>query len=121
MDRELEICETTDSFACEDYKEEEPKMCELDQAKTYKGLIGIYVDESYITYIDGIRGELYYRGYPLQDLVNNSSFEEVAYLLIYGKLPSKLELKAFNDEMIKERNIPEKFFNNFKKLSKKYY
>jgi len=105
MNRELKSCETTDSFVCEDYKEEEPKMCELDQSKTYKGLVGIYVDESTITYIDGLKGELYYRGYPLHDLVDNSSFEEVAYLLIYGKLPSKSEFEAFNDELTKERNI----------------
>ena len=107
MDRDLKTCETTDSFVCDDYTEEEPKMCELDQAKTYKGLVGIYVDESTITYIDGLKGELYYRGYPLYDLVNKSSFEEVAYLLIYGKLPSRSEFKSFQDELIKERNIPD--------------
>ncbi|MFX1457559.1 MAG: citrate/2-methylcitrate synthase [Promethearchaeota archaeon] len=107
MERESGSCETTDSFACEDYKEEEPKMCELDQAKIYKGLIGIYVDESYITYIDGSNGQLYYRGYPLNELVNESSFEEVAYLLIYGKLPLKREFETFKDELIKERNIPD--------------
>ncbi|MFW9874728.1 MAG: citrate/2-methylcitrate synthase [Candidatus Thorarchaeota archaeon] len=107
MNNELESCETTDSFACEDYEEEESKMCKLDQSKTYKGLIGIYVDESTITYIDGLKGELFYRGYPLHDLVNNSSFEEVAYLLIYGKLPTKSEFSSFKDELIKERNIPD--------------
>jgi len=100
-------CESPDTFVCEDYKEEEPGLCELDRSKTYKGLVGIYVDESHITYIDGIKGELYYRGYPLHDLVNNSSFEEVAYLLIYGKLPAKSEFKSFKDELIKERNIPD--------------
>ena len=107
MNRKLKSCETTDSFVCEDYEDEEPKMCELDQSKTYKGLVGIYVDESKITYIDGLKGELYYRGYPLHDLVNNSSFEEVAYLLIYGRLPTKSEFNSFKDELIKERNIPD--------------
>jgi citrate synthase len=107
MNQEIGKCETTDSFVCEEEEEEEAKMCELDQAKTYKGLVGIYVDDSFITFIDGLGGRLYYRGYPLSDLVKNSNFEEVAYLLIYGKLPSKSELTAFNDELIKERNIPD--------------
>jgi len=107
MNQKIAKCETTDSFVCEEEEEEEAKMCELDQAKTYKGLVGIYVDDSFITFIDGLGGRLYYRGYPLSDLVKNSNFEEVAYLLIYGKLPSKSELTAFNDELIKERNIPD--------------
>ncbi len=91
----------------EDYLAEGPQLCELDQSKTYKGLVGIYVDESLITSIDGENGKLYYRGYPLIELVNNSSFEEVAYLLIYGNLPTISELEIFKRELIKERNIPD--------------
>ncbi|MHA2397350.1 MAG: citrate/2-methylcitrate synthase [Promethearchaeota archaeon] len=92
----------------DDYgKEEEVKLCELDRAKTYKGLVGIYIDESYITYIDGLNGKLYYRGYSLEDLVRDSSFEEVAYLLIYGELPTKSQLNNFNDVLIKERELPD--------------
>ncbi|MFX1337643.1 MAG: citrate/2-methylcitrate synthase [Promethearchaeota archaeon] len=100
-------CETTDSFVCDDYKEEEPQLCELDRSKTYKGLVGIYVDESLITFIDGIHGKLYYRGYALEDLVKNSNFEEVAYLLIYGRLPSKSQFNSFKDQLVRERNIPD--------------
>ena len=107
MAKESKSCETPDTFVCEDYKDEEPELCELDKSKTYKGLVGIYVDDSYITYIDGIKGELYYRGYPLHDLVENSSFEEVAYLLIYGKLPTKSEFDHFKNDLIRERNIPD--------------
>ena len=98
----------------EDYDQEVPKLCELDQAKTYKGLVGIFVDESLITLIDGIKGKLYFRGYPLRDLVENSSFEEVAYLLIYGKLPSKSEFESFKNELIKERNIPDNILSILK-------
>jgi len=114
MSRELKNCEIPDIFACEDYIEEEPKLCELDKAKTYKGLVGIYVDETLITYIDGSKGELYYRGYPLHDLVEKSSFEEIAYLLIYGELPSKSEFLSFKDELIKERNIPDNILSILK-------
>ena len=91
----------------EDYQVEGPQLCDLDMSKTYKGLIGVYVDDSLITFIDGMEGMLYYRGYPLEDLVDNSSFEEVAYLLIYGKLPTKSEFTEFTDILIKERNIPD--------------
>ncbi len=54
MNEESNSCETTDTFACEDYTEEEPQLCELDKSKTYKGLVGIYVDETLITLIDGL-------------------------------------------------------------------
>ena len=91
----------------EEYIDEEPQLCELDRSKTYKGLVGLYVDESKITFIDGKQGKLYFRGYPLKDLVNNSNFEEVAYLLIYGELPTKPEYENFKNELIQERNLPD--------------
>lgn len=105
---ELVPCETTTSFACEDYEEEtEAKLCDIDRSKTYKGLVGIYVDESKITYIDGIHGKLFYRGYSLENLVENSTFEEVIYLLIYGDLPTKSELELLKSNLIEEREIPD--------------
>jgi citrate synthase len=51
--------------------------------------------ESSITYIDGDEGRLLYRGYPIQDLVVNSDFIEVAYLLMYGELPTLAEREVF--------------------------
>jgi citrate synthase len=108
VNQKSEPCETTTSYACEDYEEEEePKLCDIDRSKTYKGLVGIYVDESKITYIDGIHGKLFYRGYSLDTLVENSSFEEVIYLLIYGALPTKSQLYDLKDELISERQIPD--------------
>ena len=98
----------------EDYIAEEALLCNLDRSKTYKGLVGIYIDDSLITLIDGEKGKLYFRGYPLIDLVNNSSFEEVAYLLIYGNLPTFSELKGFTDDLIKERNIPDSILSILK-------
>jgi citrate synthase len=84
----------------EDYKDEQ-------EIPIYKGLVGVYVDESLISYIDGEKGKLFYRGYPLETLVDNSSFEEVSYLLVYGKLPTRSELEAHKDLLIQERNIPD--------------
>ena len=91
----------------EDYNDAEPALGELDRPKIHKGLVGLYVDESLITYIDGINGKLYYRGYPIRELCEYSTFEEVAYLLMYGKLPSNSEFNAFKNLLIKERNIPD--------------
>ncbi|HEY5302091.1 MAG TPA: citrate/2-methylcitrate synthase, partial [Acetobacteraceae bacterium] len=51
--------------------------------------------ESKITYIDGDQGILLYRGYPIEQLAEKSHFLEVAYLLMYGELPSADQLKSF--------------------------
>ncbi|WP_242110431.1 citrate synthase [Luteimonas aquatica] len=55
--------------------------------------------KSAITYIDGDKGVLLYRGYPIEQLAKDSSFLEVAYLLMNGELPSKAEFAAFDDEV----------------------
>src|ERR1700744_3368351 len=51
--------------------------------------------ESDITFIDGDKGILLYRGYPIDQLAEHSSFLEVCYLLLYGELPDKDQCKAF--------------------------
>ena len=51
--------------------------------------------ESQITYIDGDEGTLLYRGYPIDQLADNSSFLEVCYLLLHGELPTETELKDY--------------------------
>ena len=63
--------------------------------------------ESKITYLDGEKGILRYRGYSIEDLPNNASFLEVAYLLIYGNLPTQEEYKKFNDDIKKESIVDE--------------
>jgi citrate synthase len=60
---------------------------------------------STITYIDGEKGELLYRGINIKDLAENSSYMEVCYLLIYGFLPSKQELIKFEDTVISEMMV----------------
>ena len=54
---------------------------------------------SAITFLDGEKGILRYRGYSIEDLAEKSSFIEVAYLLIYGELPSGEELSHFQNEI----------------------
>ncbi len=63
--------------------------------------------ESSITFLDGEKGILRYRGYAIEDLCENSSFIEVAYLLIYGDLPSEEELNKFSKEIIEESIVDE--------------
>src|SRR3954468_1080745 len=54
---------------------------------------------SAITYIDGDAGILRYRGYPIDQLAEKSSFLEVSYLLIYGELPTAEQLEAFDQRI----------------------
>ena len=58
------------------------------------GFVNTAACESAITYIDGDAGILRYRGYPIEQLAGNSSYVEVAYLLVYGSLPTASELDA---------------------------
>jgi citrate synthase len=72
--------------------------------------------KSAITFIDGEKGILHYRGYPIEDLAKQSNFVEVSYLLIYGKLPSKTELADFQKQLTYHSLIHEdmkKFFEGF--------
>ncbi|TDD70590.1 citrate synthase [Actinomadura darangshiensis] len=64
---------------------------------------------SAITYIDGEAGILRYRGYPIEELAEKSSFLEVAYLLIYGELPAPDQLSAFTDSVRNHTLLDEKF------------
>ncbi|HEX6129814.1 MAG TPA: citrate synthase [Candidatus Limnocylindria bacterium] len=71
---------------------------------------------SAITYLDGEEGILRYRGYPIEQLAEHSSFLEVAYLLIYGELPSREQLDAFVGEITHHTLIREEmrhFFDSF--------
>jgi citrate synthase len=72
--------------------------------------------ESKITYIDGDGGVLLYRGYPVEQLAEQSSFLEVANLLIYGSLPTKAKLRAFHTSITRHTMINEhllRFFQGF--------
>jgi citrate synthase len=63
------------------------------------GFVNTAATKSAITYIDGDQGILRYRGYPIEQLAKNSSYLEVAWLLIYGELPTADELAAFDDRI----------------------
>jgi citrate synthase len=72
--------------------------------------------DSKITYIDGDAGVLLYRGYPIEQLAQKSSFLEVAALLVNGKLPTKTELSDFENSIMRHTMINEqllRFFQGF--------
>lgn len=69
------------------------------------GLEGIPVAQSGISYVDGKKGILEYRGINIEELAQKSTFLETTYLLIWGKLPTKKELAEFQDEITHHRRI----------------
>jgi len=72
--------------------------------------------ESAITFIDGEKGILRYRGYPIEEIAETASFVEVCYLLIYGHAPTKGELEAFSRDLTYHSLLHEdmkKFFEGF--------
>jgi citrate synthase len=69
------------------------------------GLEGIPVAQSGISFVDGKNGILEYRGINIEELAQKSTFLETAYLLIWGKLPTKEELATFQDEITRHRRI----------------
>lgn len=69
--------------------------------------------ESAITFLDGEEGILHYRGYPIEQLAEKSTFLEVAYLLIYGDLPTKEVLEEFRSAIRKQMMIHEDMKNFF--------
>jgi citrate synthase len=70
-----------------------------------RGLEGVIAGETAISKINGVEGKLYYRGYPIDQLAEQSSYEEVAYLMLFEKLPDKTELDGFTVKMRKDRRL----------------
>jgi citrate synthase len=73
---------------------------------------------SQVTFIDGEKGVLRYRGYPIEQLAEKSSFLEVAWLLINGELPSEQELEEFEDEITVHTMLHEDFKSFFGSMPK---
>ncbi|GAB3183516.1 citrate synthase [Micromonospora palomenae] len=80
------------------------------------GFVNTASCSSAITYIDGDAGILRYRGYPIEQLAEKSSFLEVSYLLIYGELPTQQQLTEFSDRIRRHSLLHEemrRFFDGF--------
>src|SRR5436190_3151855 len=76
-----------------------------------RGLEGITVDETAISTVGKEGVGLTYRGYDIHALAAESTFEEVAYLLIYGELPTLQQLHAYRDRLVKLRHLPTELKN----------
>ncbi|HCA89680.1 MAG: 2-methylcitrate synthase [Legionellaceae bacterium] len=82
------------------------------------GLAGVYAGNSAIATVGKAGSGLTYRGYAIADLASNAQFEEVAYLLIHGKLPNKSELQAYVQKLIGLRYLPDAIKTLLKLLPK---
>ena len=83
-----------------------------------KGLLGIVVDETTISHVVPELSALTYRGYKVQDLCDKCDFEEVAYLVLHGELPSKAQLKKFSKEEKSSRKLSKTIIKNIQQMPK---
>ena len=95
----------------------EGKMAEVVNVKN-TGLRGVTVADTKVSFIDGDKGILIYRGYRIEELAEKSSFMEVAYLILNGTLPDRKALVAFENRVKEERQVPDFIYESFKKLPK---
>ena len=79
-----------------------------------QGLRGVTVASTRISDVDGKAGKLIYRGYLVGDLAERTSFEEVAHLLLFEKLPDKKELASFTARLKEARDIPREIIEALK-------
>ena len=92
----------------------------IKKDQVHEGLDGVVAFESSISHIDGAVPELVIRGYDINDIVNNLTYEQMAYLLLYGDLPNTTQLSNFDEELKSFRNVPSlilDFLSNVPKTS----
>jgi citrate synthase len=87
-----------------------------DQSAYSPGLANVPAAESSVCYLDGSIGKLQYRGYPIDVLSERSTFEEVAYLLLFGELPKRAALERFDRELRQARPIKFRIIDMLKLL-----
>jgi citrate synthase len=80
------------------------------------GLRGVAVASSKICDVRGKEGKLIYRGFLIEDLAGNATFEEVCFLLLYERLPKRQELEDFQKSLKQKRKVPENVFSFLKTL-----
>jgi citrate synthase len=80
----------------------------------YRGLNGVFYDYSTICLIDGINGKLFYRGYPIENLVENYCFEEIISLLLLKRLPDNELLNMVKLQLYEINKLPKKIVNLIK-------
>src|SRR5581483_10077245 len=83
-----------------------------------KGLEGVVATTSSICYIDGDRGVLAYRGIDIHDLADHSTFEETCYLLWFGTLPTRSQLRGLREQLAEERKLDASVINLLRQAPK---
>jgi len=73
--------------------------------------------KSAITFIDGEQGKLWYRGIPIEVLAENSTFIETAYLIIYGDLPTRKQMSAFSQKVLRNASLHEGMMHSSKVMA----
>ncbi|MFC1508998.1 citrate/2-methylcitrate synthase [Candidatus Omnitrophota bacterium] len=77
------------------------------EGKVFRGLEGVVAAETDISYVDGVNGDLYYKGYNIHDIANNTvSYVEIVYLLLFGELPTTTQLRKFRRKIVSEMRVP---------------
>ena len=82
------------------------------------GLRGITIASTKISDVNGAEGKLVYRGYLVKDLAGKTTFEEVAFLLLFERLPGREELADFTKQMAQQRALPEEILSAMKTMPK---
>jgi len=77
----------------------------MSEVEIKRGLEGVAFTETELSHINGAEGKLYYLGIPIEELAEKSTYEEVAYLLLYRKLPTKAELEEFKEKLKRNRRV----------------
>ncbi len=91
----------------------------MTDATKSKGLEGVVVGSSSVSLVEGTEGRLSYRGYKIQDLAANSTYEEVLYLLLYGELPTATQLQDISNTLRERRDLPNEAMEVLRVLSRK--
>ena len=82
------------------------------------GLRGVTVADTKVSFIDGEQGILIYRGYRIEQLAEEASFMEVAYMLLHEDLPNKEQLAEFEAKIREAREVPDFVYDSFRKWPK---
>ena len=77
-----------------------------EKVQLHRGLREVYIDRTKSSFIDGGVGKLLYRGYDIHDLAEKSTFEETAYLVMNGELPTQAQLDSFDADLKSARELP---------------
>ena len=93
-------------------------MAETNNSVKNIGLRGVKVADTRISDVDGTNGILIYRGFPIEELAEHSTFEETAYLLLHDALPKEEQLEDFKKTLTEARELPAFVFDVIRRLPK---